>query len=243
MKFCKECGNSLADNMVFCSNCGTNVTLTEDADGKNHSEDFLEKQNTKGRNSIEETNIQILEQTAMAKEVKTPQKNPKKKVQAKYVVLAFFMVLIGVVGAVIANMDLPVTVEETTASIQTGDLTGTAHFSYCLLDTDTYNGLKQMGASPNSFTELPDIPWKDTTATVSGLSNFAVSDLLSMQGNQRQGKYTLTAMAFQTIANGSSNLNVMHTYKLAELYVNGKPAFANTYLNDGDKVQAVIVIS
>lgn len=237
MKFCKECGNSLADNMVFCSNCGTNVTLTEDADGKNHSEDFFEKQNTEGRNSIEETNIQILEQTAMAKEVKTPQKNPKKKVQAKYVVLAFFMVLIGVVGAVIANMDLPVT----------GDLTGTAYFSVYCLKAEVYNELVQTNSfnpSDEKFNnELPNAPWTDKRVNISELSkgiSLALASLIEQTENKIY--YAANSVLYATIALGEYEFEG-EKYELKEIYVNGKPASVDTYLKDGDKVQAVIVIS
>lgn len=248
MKFCKECGDSLEDNAVFCSNCGANATLEDDTIIENSNDE----NNTESITSKEEI-VQINEQSDKTKKLQSPPGKTHKKKLAIYIIMVFCIMLVGVTFSVAVNttssggskykdktVDASMASELSSKAALENGTTGTAHFSYCLLDRDTYRTIKQMGVSPNSFSALPNVPWKDTTATVYELSNFAASDFLYAQGNQRIGKYTSTIMIFQTIAKGSSKFDAVHTYTLAELYVNDKPAIGSTHLYDGDEVKAVI---
>lgn len=257
MKFCEVCGNKLEDDTVFCPDCGTNVTLSDDAE--NQPENFLVNNETAGNDStMAESDTNTTESSDESMEFqKTPEKLSKKGTMGIFIVV--ILALIGIVLFAIfeldssgdknsANSENTSNVSSTT--VAQGDTTGIAHFSVCQIDRGLYYDIKELGElypdkitdiSGLNFIDLTDVPWKNTTATVYGLSSFAASQFLAKQKNQTVGQYTKTICLFNAISYGSSSF-LNYRYELAELFVNGKPASIYTYLHDGDEVQAVILL-
>lgn len=251
MIFCKECGSKLEDNTIFCPNCGTNVTLDDTAAPEDYKKYSDSENNTGTADRLIVTAISP-KTKVIEKELKhkNQPKNQNLKSVIKRTILVFSIVLLFFVILFIIIMYAPTSnndnQENTTYATINSDTTGEAYFKVCLMDLNTYNALLELGnnygPSEEQFQDFINIPWSGQNVTIYDLSKYEASYYSSLQTDPIYGQYTKTINILEAIAFGSSTFEAMNThYKLVGLYVNGEPANVTTYLNDGDKVQAVIV--
>ena len=246
MKFCKKCGSEIEDNTVFCPNCGENITLINGVSQEKTSENLLELSETVNENAeelCEEDDFD--EEKEIAKFIAAS----KRKTVLRKTILVFAIILIGGLLGVVSNLDSFVSDYSEpsnnssnngagSSTVQYGDTSGTVNVSYCMIDLQTYYTLSQLNRldfKNISYIEIGDMSWENTYTTVSSLVGWYGKKLASKQQVNPQ-----TIKLFNAIAYGASAAN---DYQLVALYVNGKAATLDTYLYDGDKIQAVVVYS
>lgn len=230
MKFCKKCGSEIEDNTVFCPNCGENITLINGTPQEIPSENS----NTQEENDFDkEKEIQ-----------KEAAKSKRKDLRRSLIVIVVLLLIGGAFGAILelnsdyqGNSSGGSKSEYSSNVTQRGDTSGTVSVNYCMMDLQTYYTLSQLNIDfrNSNYIEIGDMSWENTYTTVSSLVGWYGAELASKQQVNPQ-----SIKLFNAIAYGSSATN---EYQLVALYINGKAATLDTYLYDGDEIQAVVVYS
>lgn len=246
MKFCKKCGKEIDDNTVFCPNCGENITLINGVPQEKSSENLSELAETVNENTDE-----VCEEDDFDEEKEREKliSASKRKTVLRKIILVFAIILIGGLLGVVSNLDSfdsdysepsnnSSNYEAGSNAVQYGDDSGTVSVNYCMIDLQTYYTLSQLNRLDfrnSHYIEIGDMSWENSYVTVSSLVGWYGAELASKQQVNPQ-----SIKLFNAIAYGSSAAN---DYQLVALYINGKAATLDTYLYDGDKIQAVVVYS